>query len=89
MLENEKVGQEIAYTEKNFSIKNAQFTILICTKSKKNILLINIFDKFFTFRVFAKFEIMFSHSEYKDPYEPPLAPKVRVQRPPWVPSYKE
>ncbi|KAL7074338.1 hypothetical protein ACQ4LE_006275 [Meloidogyne hapla] len=32
---------------------------------------------------------MFSHNEYKDPYEPPLTPKVRVQRPPWVPCYKE
>uniref|UniRef100_A0A915NEY2 Uncharacterized protein n=1 Tax=Meloidogyne javanica TaxID=6303 RepID=A0A915NEY2_MELJA len=32
---------------------------------------------------------MFSHSDYKYPYEPPLSPTIRIQRPYWVPCYKE
>lgn len=28
-------------------------------------------------------------THYKDPYEPPLAPKIKIERPPWVPTYRE
>uniref|UniRef100_A0A183BY07 Cytochrome C oxidase Cbb3 n=1 Tax=Globodera pallida TaxID=36090 RepID=A0A183BY07_GLOPA len=28
-------------------------------------------------------------SHYKDPYAPPLAPQVPIDRPPWVPCWKE